>query len=192
MSTELADLQKSLTGISSRLDGMESTWRTMQGKGAFSEGDTELAKIKAELAQYQKSTQAPYEEFSLRSVMPSQADFPMIAAGLGSASAGAVGGYLMRFIPADGFLGLSAATLAQLAGGWLIYKFGSRWSQYISAFGGGVVIRAIGELFEGFGFSLGRIIPGLGEPATRLSPSELSAARQRVADVQGAQSIVQP
>lgn len=175
MQAELAELQKSLTLINSRLDGMENVWRTMQGKGAFAE-DAELTRLKAELEKAQKQMQEPYGEFSLRSLMPTKADLPMVAAGLGSASAGTVAGFVMRFIPAEGFFGIRAATLAQLVGGWLIYKFGARWSQYISAFGGGVIIRAIGEAFEGFGFSLGSITGGLGLGAPASSPARTPAA----------------
>ena len=149
---QLTDIRNSLVAMNNRMSSMEATWNEVKGKGAFAQQQAPQA----------PTSSVPYEEFSLRSIMPTKADFPMIAAGFGSASSGAVAGFLTRFIPAEGFFGIDATTLAQLVGGWLIYKFGSRWSQYISAFGGGVLINAIGRAFETYGFSLGKFTGGLG------------------------------
>ena len=154
-----------LDNLAARIDNLEATWNNVKGKGMFAEQKSATQ----QLHELKQQGQQPYEEFSLRSLLPTRADLPMLAAGFGSASAGVVGGYVQNFLKnmkdAQGkVFGMKLSTASQLVAGYLIYKLGGSYNQYIGAFGGGVLIRAIGEAFEQLGFTLGKFTSGFNAP----------------------------
>lgn len=74
----------------------------------------------------------------LRSLMPNKGDFPLAVAGVGAGMAGTIAGILQAKL---GFLASLDARLVSLVVGWLLYRVRNQW---VSAFGGGVVIGTIG------------------------------------------------
>jgi len=111
-----------------------------------------LSEIVARLEKLEKNREQ-YEEPDLRDLMPTRSDVPMLIAGLGAGSAGAIEGYLeATFKSVSDWV--SKQTNAQQAKGiieaivgWLIYA-GARRHQYISPFGGGIFIKGVGDIVE--------------------------------------------
>ncbi|MEK6565569.1 MAG: hypothetical protein AABZ41_02565, partial [Bacteroidota bacterium] len=96
------------------------------------------------------------ESFSFRKLMPNKADIPLLVAGLGAGSATAVSGFLQSKVA---MLATYKPEYIQALAGWALYKLGagSGWRQYLSAFGGGIVIGAVGSLASSYGLTLGRL-----------------------------------
>ena len=95
---------------------------------------------------------------SLGNLMPDRKDIPLAAAGLGAASAAAIGTMIGQYLPPElqlknsaGQVIYNAANVAELLAGWGIYKFGDKVSDLVSAFGGGMVIKSIGDLASALG-----------------------------------------
>jgi len=76
----------------------------------------------------------------LRSLVPNRADVPMVVAGVGAGLAGTIAGLLQSKIS---FLASFNPAWVALVVGWLLYKFNNQW---VSAFGGGILIGSIGAL----------------------------------------------
>jgi len=126
--------------------------------------------------------QAEFEERGLGSfskLMPTKADVPLLLAGIGAGSASAVSGILQGKISQ---LATYKPEYVQLIAGWALYKFfqgkGS-YGQYISAFGGGVVIGAVGSLAKSMGLTLDRFVSG----TAATSGSGSSSAPMSIASV---------
>jgi hypothetical protein len=125
--------------------------------------------------------QAEFEERglgSLSKLAPTKADVPLLLAGIGAGSASAVSGILQSRISQ---LATYKPEYVQLIAGWALYKYfqgkGS-YGQYISAFGGGVVIGAVGSLAKTMGLTLDRFVGGATAPASSGSTSApMSIAR---------------
>ena len=120
----------------------------------FAEVERRLAVLEAS----QKAATTPeFEEFSFRKLMPNKADIPLVVAGIGAGSATAVSGFLQSKITQ---LATYKPEYVQVLAGWLLYKLGAGSGsirQYLSAFGGGVVIGAIGSLAQSYGLTLGKL-----------------------------------
>ena len=154
-----------LESIEKRMSELETVWLQVRGQGKFAEPPKEKVEHPV--------TEVP-DEFSDRffGLMPSRADIPLLAAGVGAASADGVASYISGFIPATGFFGIPQAALAKLAGGWALYKLGTRLHPLASAAGGGVFISAVADLAKQFGLYLK---PKAGAATTATTTTFMSA-----------------
>lgn len=122
----------------------------------FQELEERLAKIEPKT-----EPEKPKQEFAepdfFRDLMPTKADVPIVVAGVGAGSAEAVSGFLQSKVSQ---LATYKPEYIQALAGWGLYKYFQRKGgnlQYLSAFGGGIVIGAIGSLAKEGGYTLGRI-----------------------------------
>jgi len=120
------------------------------------------------------------ERMSFSRFMPNKGDVPLLIAGIGAGSASALGGLLQGKI---GQLATYKPEYVQLIAGWALYKYfqgkGS-YGQYISAFGGGVVIGAVASLAKQMGLTLDRFVGGA---SSATSTTTTSAAPMRMMSV---------
>jgi len=86
----------------------------------------------------------------IRSLVPNKGDISLAVAGVGAGVGGVITGYIRQMIPQ---LANVSAPLLNGVVGWLLYKWGQRKGgagQYISAFGGGMVIGAIATFVSAY------------------------------------------
>lgn len=121
----------------------------------FKEGLDKLAlsldSIQKQLPQAQGEQSKPFEELSLRSLMPTKEDLPLLIAGIGAGSATAISGMIQKNVSQ---LAGYRAEFIQAGVGYFLYKFFQTKQRYVSAFGGGVLIGAIASLAQAYGFTV--------------------------------------
>jgi len=130
------------------------------------------------------NTQANKEGFAeagswIRSLVPTKEDSTLVIAGAGAG----VGAYITAIIQSKiAILGNVSPILLQGVLGWLIYKWGARYNKMLSAFGGGMVIGAIGGIVGAYAGGMMGVSGGsqaTGGPAITSSsgaPSDVAAA----------------
>ena len=142
-------------------------WTEVNGKGIFSQpkspqnSDPTLDRITALEQKFGLKRESDFENPDLlRRLMPNKsADLPILIAGFGAGSAGAIGGFIAPYVKQlAGPMGISAIQAGELVAGWVIYKWFQTSNKNVSAFGGGILIRAIGEWAEKSGFTAGRFL----------------------------------
>lgn len=130
------------------------------------------------------NTQAQKEGFAeagswIRSLIPTKEDSTLVIAGAGAG----LGAFVTATIQSKiAILGSVSPIILQGVVGWLIYKWGARYNKMLSAFGGGMVIGAIGGIVGAYSGGIMGVSSGsqsIGGPAITSSsgaPSDVISA----------------
>ena len=139
-------------------------------------------------------------KWDIKMLMPSKDDIPLAVAGLGAASAAGVASYIQDMLPQEwalkdstGKVIYNVGNIAELGVGWAIYKFGEQLHPLVSAFGGGMVIKSVGDIGSAFGLYIKpkpTKTPSIKYGSGPLLTEEDWAAQKKDAKEQPAQAII--